>query len=569
VSTPSNIQMRGTKPDFFMTGLENMAVNKGEDFASSPVHANADFESLYEKKPASAHNNKVKFFGDDMAALTEERDGLQRELAESRQEVMELFGKLEELESQLKEAVTSRQEAQDTIAAMEAETAVLKQALAEKAANDAAIAALDVALAEALASQAAASDSAVQTAAELAALQATHDALVYETSDYRSTIASLTTQVENLEIYAAAQNSKNKNAGGEDGVDETVPAENTGDTGDVEERIRVACDAVRESTTQEWKESYEALEQSYIAYKAYSDTQQAENDALKSTTSALEAELEALRSELNAEREAAQARHTESSALQEQVATLTTTVAQRDSVQAILQAQIVRMAGANIMQIDQAITDATTPAAAPAPVPVPLKEHHPVSSAVSAGAPSLERAASGEHSGPPSFRRGAPPLSRAPSGTRTSRPPSGGPTGGRPVSGSASGSPRPVTAGVAADGAVSGEGWVEMVDDYHRTYYFNEATGESSWANPAEGAVLRGEWLQTYDESGQRYWVHQVTGESAWEVSEEGEVIDTAGADLEEDDVSSAHLNNMANASIYDTVNSQYSATAGDYTIEL
>lgn len=126
-----------------------------------------------------------------------------------------------------------------------------------------------------------------------------------------------------------------------------------------------------------------------------------------------------------------------------------------------------------------------------------------------------------------------------------------------------------MTAGVAAGEAVSGEGWVEMVDDYHRTYYFHEATGESSWANPAEGTVLRGEWLQSYDESGQRYWVHQVTGESAWEVSEEGEVIDTAGADLEEDDGSSAHLNNLANGSIYDTMNSQYSATAGDYTIEL
>ena len=107
-----------------------------------------------------------------------------------------------------------------------------------------------------------------------------------------------------------------------------------------------------------------------------------------------------------------------------------------------------------------------------------------------------------------------------------------------------------------------------MVDDYHRTYYFKEATGESSWANPAVGPVLRGEWLQTYDESGQQYWVHQTSGESAWDVTEEGEPIDTTGADLEEDDVSSAHLGNMA-AGIYDTTTSQYSATAGDYTIEL
>lgn len=111
-------------------------------------------------------------------------------------------------------------------------------------------------------------------------------------------------------------------------------------------------------------------------------------------------------------------------------------------------------------------------------------------------------------------------------------------------------------------------GWTQHIDEYQRTYYYNEATGESSWANPALGEVKRGDWVQTYDESGTMYWVHQVTGESAWDVTAEGEPVESTGADLEDDDGSPAHGSGGA-PGIYDTVNSQYSATAGDYTIEL
>lgn len=555
VSTPSNIQMRGPKPDFFMTGLENMAVNKGENFASSP--ASPDFQSLpgYDQKPTSS-NNRVKFFDDNLAAAAEERDALQREIAESRNEVMELYTKLEDFEVQLRETASSRDTALAMVTSLGAEVGALRQTLAEKAANDSAIAALDVALSNALASQAAADAITAQTAAELHALQSTYYNLVNETSEYRDTIASLRLQVENLEIYAAAHHSK---AATEENVEGEIPPADTTNAAsaeEVEERIRAAVEEVRESTTQEWKESYESLEQSYIAYKAYSDTQQAENDALKSSTAALEVELEALRAELSAHYEANQAQQAASAALQEQVTSLTATVAQKDSVQAILQAQVVRMAGQNILQIDQAMASVTNPSTKESAAAPPAQ-----AARVSPRAPPI---ASRENSNPSSFRTGAPPLSRAPS-NRPALPPSGS----RQVSGSFPVGASPRAEGEAGAQPAGADSWVEMVDDYHRTYYYNEATGESSWANPAEGPVLRGQWLRSYDESGQVYWVHQETGESTWDVSDAGEPIDTTGADLEEDDVSSAHLNNMVSASIYDTVNSQYSATAGDYTIEL
>lgn len=119
----------------------------------------------------------------------------------------------------------------------------------------------------------------------------------------------------------------------------------------------------------------------------------------------------------------------------------------------------------------------------------------------------------------------------------------------------------------AAPTVAAAAGWTELVDEYQRTYYYNESTGESSWANPALGEVKRGEWVQTFDESGQMYWTHQVTGESAWNVTEEGEPIDSTGGDMDESEGAAAP--SLATPGIYDTVNSQYSATAGDYTIEL
>lgn len=104
--------------------------------------------------------------------------------------------------------------------------------------------------------------------------------------------------------------------------------------------------------------------------------------------------------------------------------------------------------------------------------------------------------------------------------------------------------------------------WVELMDENNNTYYYNSITGETSWTKPsqsssgdvsaggAEEEEDLGDWIRQYDENGREYFLHQISGESVWEIPKEESGLG-------------------GNPSIYDTQVSQYSATAGDYTIEL
>eukprot|EP01062_Namystynia_karyoxenos_P018021 TRINITY_DN16673_c0_g1_i1.p1 TRINITY_DN16673_c0_g1~~TRINITY_DN16673_c0_g1_i1.p1 ORF type:complete len:329 (+),score=40.18 TRINITY_DN16673_c0_g1_i1:148-1134(+) len=72
-------------------------------------------------------------------------------------------------------------------------------------------------------------------------------------------------------------------------------------------------------------------------------------------------------------------------------------------------------------------------------------------------------------------------------------------------------------------------GWEEHFDDHHnRTYWYNEATGESTWQRPvvrprpplpaAPPPRQQPRWEQfTDDNSGLPYWYCEATGESRWE----------------------------------------------------
>jgi septal ring factor EnvC (AmiA/AmiB activator) len=560
VSTPSNFVSRGPKPDFFMTGLEGMMLNGGGppshfrplSTATSPT---ADFVAvpmfgMESAKTHSSQQSRVKFHDDsaERGALQTENESLQHDLAESRNEVSDLLLKLGDAEAAASLAQTARSELQQVIAKLEGDLDALNKALHAKSANDGAVAALE----RALAATSAAEAETEQVRAEIQTLHATHEAADAELLESREQIASMQRQIENLEAYAATHHRSDEEGEAADGVNAAATAND-----DVEERIRVACDAAREAVTAEWKESYESLEQSYNSFKSCSEAQQSENETLTASNSALQNELYALRSEVESQKKAD---GDEIVALKEKVAQLTATVAQRDSVQAILQAQVARMAGENLKEINQVVASVTAGTAAGAKAET--------NEAPKAGAPAPTAAAPGSTiSAPPGRVMSQPPTppsgSRQPSGRRHSRPPSGR----RPTSGGAGVAAPPAvsTGDVTAD--LAAMGWTQHVDEYQRTYYYHDATGQSSWANPSVGEVRRGEWVQTYDESGSMYWVHQVTGESAWDVTEGGEPVESTGAEMDEDDGSPGPMG--GGGGIYDTVNSQYSATAGDYTIEL
>ncbi len=122
--------------------------------------------------------------------------------------------------------------------------------------------------------------------------------------------------------------------------------------------------------------------------------------------------------------------------------------------------------------------------------------------------------------------------------------------------------------------------WIEQKDMLGRIYYYNEGTGESSWTDPRapqpsspradKKSAMKGDWLQQFDESGNEYWVNQITGQSEWVIPDEIQRVgSTEGEHFDIDEDEPRTTNNHGAPSIFDTVTSQYSATAGDYTIEL
>ena len=575
VSTPSSFTRRGPKPDFFMTGLESMMLNNGTEqehfrpLTPSPNTPGRDYLAVNMSLPSTAQGAENKpstpgarvTFADaaELDAIQAERDSLQQELEESRNEVQDLCHKLSEVENSTSTAAVLQSELEQTIASLEAEISALKQNLEAKSVNDAAVTALD----SALASQMAAEASVSQVQEEMQALRTAHEAADIELAESREHIASLSQQIENLEAYAATHHRA-------DDEEVEVPAaagSGTADTqGDSEEQIRVACDAVRESVTQEWKESYESLEQSYNAYKTYADTQQAENDELKGSVTTLQGQVDELTAQVTTAQSEKETTAAEMAALKEQVAKLTATITQKDSVQALLQAQVVKLAGQNIKAIDTAMSSATASASATTLTPPDAANTSaagsiPSSKVVPNTTPIT--VSSADKPVTPTQRPSSKPPTPS-SGRHHSRPPSGHPPSSARAGGASSSESNAVA---AAAGDLASMGWTEHIDDYQRTYYYHAETGESSWTNPALGEVRRGEWVQTFDESGQMYWVHAVTAETAWEVTEDGEPVEGAGADLEDEEEAGAPV--LDTPGIFDTMNSQYSATAGDYTIEL
>lgn len=278
---------------------------------------------------------------------------------------------------------------------------------------------------------------------------------------------------------------------------------------DLESKLLEAANKAKQDSDTEWSMKLSSLEQEWNQrLKASEDSlrsMDSENSQLKSEVEALKSSELRLTSEWQAERTAMEAMMTDSaSARQLEVDQLNEAIVKKDAIISILQAQVVRMAEQSIKQSDEALVGVNAAPTETSPMKSP----------------------------PPPLGRNTskiPMMSRDPSITSN-------------MDNSEAGH-QPTTDGTEPS-------WVAHVDDYNRTYYFNESTGESSWQNPDEPPEQKGDWIKNYDDAGTEYWVNEVTGESAWEVP--------ANSD-----------GNDSSSGIYDTTHSQYSVTAGNYTIEL
>lgn len=321
------------------------------------------------------------------------------------------------------------------------------------------------------------------------------------------------------------------------------------------------------------------------------DAVKAERDGLLTTLSAQQDQANSKREDLHAQlcaridTQAAEA--VEHAALladmQATVARLSAELEKKDKVQAILQDQVVRLAGQNLKDINAAI-DSNSNASKPKEV-----EHAPTADVTPAKVVSPLPAEDAPASSPPLSisARSAPPIGSAKGSPRA--PPPATPSRSPPQS---------------QEGSLVEGDWQQQVDELGQIYYYNNKTGESAWELPADseaeavasavvdmpvvaaaadpdGEVMRGEWLQQFDELGREYWLNQTTGESAWEVPEDGNQpagslegslqgnihgsLEGSQHDEDEDEEAAPR----GQPSIYDTNASQFSATAGDYTIEL
>lgn len=92
--------------------------------------------------------------------------------------------------------------------------------------------------------------------------------------------------------------------------------------------------------------------------------------------------------------------------------------------------------------------------------------------------------------------------------------------------------------GGASAGQV-GEEWEELADEEGTPYWYNHSTGESTYDHPGHGGaggamqlfdsedvaqaeaeggglLVHGDWEQTTDEEGHVFWYNNATGESSW-----------------------------------------------------
>jgi len=199
-------------------------------------------------------------------------------------------------------------------------------------------------------------------------------------------------------------------------------------------------------------------------------------------------------------------------------------LAQATETNTALTQQLVKMANDSAVSAAKSAAGAKkTPAPAPAPAPAELGS-------------SLEHGSweEKEKSGPPSqqsIRSGRPPSREKP---LSAKPPASPPQSSEPPS--AAGTKAPVSTHLegtlpgSEDSSATTSGWQPAQDEHGNTYYYNTATGASSWEVPADLAggftestdafvgMTFGDWSQMFDKDGHEYWVHNVTHESVWEL---------------------------------------------------
>lgn len=228
--------------------------------------------------------------------------------------------------------------------------------------------------------------------------------------------------------------------------------------------------------------------------------------------------------------------------LQKAVDDLQKKLAEKDKLQAILQEQVVKLANQNIKSLDSAISKTSNPATSATEPKEEVKQ---------------------QDSRPPPVHD-KPDTKEAESGIAVKKEED---------------SNEPTAAAAEENTTPLPPGWAEMTDSYGRVYYYNNDSGESSWEDPrirptssSVKKLKKGDWVQHFDENGQEYWVNSTTGASAWEVPED-DLQTGFNEDADEEDLASANrrLRSAGNSSsvMFESNASQYSVSAGNYTIEL
>lgn len=547
LSTPKNIGRRKGSPFPFDANLDEIVLisSPGKDIdieqysaPFSPQHSAVKVAFVEKEEPKKVVGQSME--GDSSVELKH----LMNDLRESREEVVTLYSKLHDADTMVVSQSKQQDQYISRIAVLEHELSTLNDTLIRNNLNAKDLSTLD----GVLANQASSNDNVVRLTKEKKRLSTENKQLelslveanslldelkkevtalnseVKIVSDEKQSTASesdlckqendkLKEELTELKSCVALYESQLKEAKSSVTLLQNqlsmVKTQNTVSVVDHESKLIEIANKAKEDSDAEWSLKLSSSEQEWNQrLKAWEDSLQSissENSQLKSEVEALKSSELRLTSELQASQTLMEAAMEDSaSARQLEVDQLNQAIEKKDAIISILQAQVVKMAEQSIKQSDEALVGVNAPPTETSPMKSP---------------PPLGRNTSK-----------IPQMSRDPSITSN-------------MDSSEVQQPTPTSDG-------TGPSWVAHVDDYNRTYYFNESTGESSWQNPDEPPEQKGDWIKNYDDAGTEYWVNEVTGESAWEVP--------AYSD-----------GNDSSSSIYDTAHSQYSVTAGNYTIEL
>jgi len=552
LSTPKNIGRRKGSPFPFDANLDEIVlISPGKDIdieqhstPFSPLHSSHFSPQHSAIKVAFAEKEEPKkVVGQSMEGDSSvELKHLMNDLRESREEVVTLYSKLHDADTKVVSQSKQQDQYISRIAELEHELSTLNDTLIRNNLNAKDLSTLD----GVLANQASSNDNVVRLTKEKKRLSTENKQLESSLVEANSLLEELKKEVtalnsevkimtdekqsaasesdlykqENDKLKAELTELKSSVALYESQLNEAkssvtllqnqlsmVKTQNTVSVVDHESKLIEIANKAKEDSDAEWSlKLYNSEQEWNQRLKTSEDSLQSissENSQLKSEVEALKSSELRLTSELQASQTLIEAAMEDSaSARQLEVDQLNQAIEKKDVIISILQAQVVKMAEQSIKQSDEALMGVNAP---PTETP-PMKSPPPLGRNTSK----------------------IPQMSRDPSITSNI---------------DSSEVQQPTTDG-------TGSSWVAHVDDYNRTYYFNESTGESSWQNPDEPPEQKGDWIKNYDEAGTEYWVNEVTGESAWELP--------AYSD-----------GNDSSSSIYDTTHSQYSVTAGNYTIEL